>query len=68
MQPIQRLKTMVITLPMRKVNIETDGALALSTIPARIAKNNRSIQTRRGVKSRSFIAIERWIHPQETPN
>jgi hypothetical protein len=38
MQPIQRLKTMVITLPMRKVNIETDGALALSTIPARIAK------------------------------
>jgi hypothetical protein len=66
MQPIQRLKTMVITLPMRQVDIETDGCLALSTIPARIAKSNRSIQTRRGVNSRCFIAIERWIYPEET--
>jgi hypothetical protein len=68
MQPIQRLTTMVITLPMRKVDIETDGCLALSTIPPKIAKNNRSIQTRRGVNSRCFIAIERWIYPEETLN
>jgi hypothetical protein len=57
-----------ITLPMRKVDIETDGCLALSTIPAKIAKNNRSIQTRRGANSRCFIAIERWTYPEENLN
>ena len=67
MQPIQRLEAMVITLPMRKVDLETDGCRALSTIPAEIAKDNRSIHTHRGVNSGYFIATESKVSPENHP-
>jgi hypothetical protein len=67
MQPFQRLETMVITLPIRKQDSETDGCRALSTIPPEIAKDNLSIHTHRGVNSGCFIATESWVCPENHP-